>query len=381
MKILQIGSYPLDASIIRGGVESSVYGLAQEQRKSHDVVVLDIPRKGIEDAIERDQNLTVYRFVNSGPHQVDACGRIPDMMAVILKERPDICNVHGTGIFSYHLFNALKKGGQRAVVTVHGLAYIEKKKELGRKFSVKTLFQLYTQTKAEKRLLNLADKVIVDTEYVAGVLADYHLRFPPDVTIIPQGINTRFFSLSCSESTKEVLSVGTFSRRKGHLLLIRAFEKTCDEVKDAHLTICGAMTDSVYFSEIETYLSLSKHKDRITLVSGVSEKELDRLYEKAHIFALHSQEESQGIVLTEAMAAGLPVVATRVGGIPYVVGHRRTGLLSEYGDVEAFSNSLTDLLKDDSLWNLMSRQCRSVAQDYAWDKIASEVEKFYFSIE
>ena len=381
MKILQIGSYPLDASIIRGGVESSVYGLAQEQRKSHDVVVLDIPRKGIEDAIERDQNLTVYRFVNSGPHQVDACGRIPDMMAVILKERPDICHVHGTGIFSYHLFNALKKGGQRAVVTVHGLAYIEKKKELGRKFSVKTLFQLYTQTKAEKGLLNLADKVIVDTEYVAGVLADYHLRFPPDVTIIPQGINTRFFSLSCSESTKEVLSVGTFSRRKGHLLLIRAFEKTCDEVKDAHLTICGAMTDSVYFSEIETYLSLSKHKDRITLVSGVSEKELDRLYEKAHIFALHSQEESQGIVLTEAMAAGLPVVATRVGGIPYVVGHRCTGLLSEYGDVEAFSNSLTDLLKDDSLWNLMSRQCRSVAQDYAWDKIASEVEKFYFSIE
>ena len=84
MKILQIGSYPLDASIIRGGVESSVYGLAQEQRKSHDVVVLDIPRKGIADAVERDRNLTVYRFVNSGPHQVDACGRIPDMMDVIL---------------------------------------------------------------------------------------------------------------------------------------------------------------------------------------------------------------------------------------------------------------------------------------------------------
>ena len=81
------------------------------------------------------------------------------------------------------------------------------------------------------------------------------------------------------------------------------------------------------------------------------------------------------------MAAGLPVVATRVGGIPYVVGHRRTGLLSEYGDVKAFSNSLTELLKDDYLWNSMSRQCRSVAQDYSWDKIASEVEKFYFSFE
>lgn len=381
MKIVQIGSYPMDASIIRGGVESSVYGLAQEQLKSHDVVVLDIPRKGIEDAIERDQNLTVYRFVNSGPHQVDACDRIPDMIAVILKERPDICHIHGTGIFSYHLFNALKKGGQRAVVTVHGLAYIEKKKELGRKFSVKTLFQLYIQTKAEKGLLNLADKVIVDTEYVAGILADYHLRFPPDITIIPQGINNRFFSLSCSESTKEVLSVGTFSRRKGHQLLIRAFEKTCDEVKDAHLTICGAMTDPAYYSEIESYLSRSIYKDKITLVSGVSEKELDGLYEKAHVFALHSQEESQGIVLAEAMAAGLPVVATKVGGIPYVIEHRRTGLLSEYGDVEAFSNSLTSLLQDDSMWNLMSRQCRSAAQDYAWGKIASEVEKFYFSFE
>ena len=111
MRIVQIGSFPLDRSLIKGGVESSVYGLALEQARTLNVSVIDMPRLGTEDSVEEQDGLTIYRFRNPGPHNKDSIKRIEDIVDVISGLKPDVCHLHGTGIFGWKMFKVLKKAG------------------------------------------------------------------------------------------------------------------------------------------------------------------------------------------------------------------------------------------------------------------------------
>ena len=379
MRIIQIGPFPLDKTLIRGGVESSVYGLAVEQANNHQVFVMDIPRKESIDTEEETDNLHVYRFSNKGNYQKDSIKRIADIVACISRLQPDICHIHGTGPFQLSIFNALKEKNIPTIVTVHGLIYIEKKKALKQHFSLKTLYQFCTQTWAERRLLNSVKEVIVDTEYVAETIKQYRLRHTPNMTIIPQGINDRYFSIKCSSISDRVLSVGAISKRKGHLLLVQAFEEVHKMNPNATLTICGSMADKEYYHEILSYIEHSDCRNCITIKTDLPQPNLMEEYRKAHVFALHSQEESQGIALVEAMATGLPVVSTRVGGIPFVVSNGDSGLLSDYGNTKEFGNALSYLLKDVELWEQTSNNAQKSSISYSWGSISGKVNELYLS--
>ena len=75
------------------------------------------------------------------------------------------------------------------------------------------------------------------------------------------------------------------------------------------------------------------------------------------------------------MAAGKPVVATQVGGIPYVVKDKVNGFLSAFGCVDTFSNNIRELLLHPDLRNQMSKESQKLAQQYSWEAIASKVIK------
>ena len=378
--IVQIGLYPLSEKLISGGIEASVYGLANEQSKSQTVFVIDFPRKNIEDIVEKKDNLTVFRYKNSGSHNKDAVSRIPEIVEKIMKLNPSVCHIHGTGIFSCMIFEALKQKGVPLMLTVHGLVKEEKRKTLKNRYSLKTLYQFWTQTSAERKLLQSASGIIVDTQYVAKQIDQYRLTSRPKIAVIPQGIDEQFFNVSSSPCSKTILSVGAFSQRKGHLLLIKAFEKMACHIPDASLTICGVVSENAYYNEVENYVNASPAKDRISIMTNLPKEQLLAQYEKAHVFALHSHEESQGIVFAEAMAAGLPVVATNVGGVPYVIEHGVTGLLSEYGNVNAFASCLEKVLTDEEAWTNMSVAGKSAAKQYAWNSIAHNVELAYATV-
>lgn len=376
MKIIQIGPYPLSESMSRGGVEASVYGLSQELAKTEEVFVMDLPRMDITDCCEEINGHKIYRFKNPGKHVVDSVKRIPDIIKTIQKIGCDVCHIHGTSVFSWKMYRELERIGMPVVVTVHGLVGVEKQNALRRDFKMKTLYQYLTQSYAERRLIKNAPYLIVDTQYVAEELKKYD-GSNHKMTVIPQGIDDIFYILSCSETSTEILSVGAFSARKGHKLLIKAFEELLKRGVEAHLTICGTIAEQCYYKELQDYLKNSPFGEQICLKCDLSKEKLYKMYQKAHLFALHSQEESQGIALVEAMAVGLPVVSTKVGGIPDVIEDQETGLLSEYGDVIAFSNSLEALISNKELWTTISDRCRQKSTQYAWSHIAEKVEEVY----
>lgn len=380
MRIVQIGPYPIERGKVCGGVEASVFGLSQGQSNIHEVHVFDVPRIGGRSAVDKDGLVMVHRFCNTGKRQYQTAHQIAAMAKEICSLCPDVCHIHGTGLFSWLMFKALRAEGQKVVVTVHGLVRVEKRNQLKKHFTAKTLFQCLYQGWVEKRFLEQLSLAVADTEYVRDMVNRYPIRKKPVMHVVPQGINEDFFSMRCSADSCVLLSVGAIGSRKGHLLTLQAFERLRETGVDARLVIVGTIADQTYLEQLESALSISKYKDGVRLYTNLSSENLKQLYKEAHLFVLHSEEESQGIVFAEAMATGLPIVATRVGGIPYVVMDGENGLLTEYGDVKAFADAMACLMTDGNRWLGMSEISRKLAQDYHWSAISEKMMRVYHSV-
>ena len=381
MTVAIVGTYPLSPDCIRGGVESSVYGLANVLCKEDIVDVFDTPRLGGLDTGERCGNLTIHRYCNRGRYNQDAIQRANEVLRDIVAIHPDIVHVHGTSEYSGYLFRAIQAYGVKVLLTVHGLLHIEKRNLLKKHFSLKRLYQYVRQSYSEFAILNAAEQVIVDTEYVAQQIKIYHqegkISHLPSVHVIPQGINEMYLQHTPQKDSSTILSVGTISRRKGHLFLLKAFDQVATKNPSAQLVIAGVLAEKDYYEVLLRYVASSPNKDRISIRVDLPQHELLDLYSHAAIFALHSQEESQGIALVEAMAAHLPVVATQVGGIPFVVKDNETGLLSAYTDIDMFANNLQKLLSNTAKRQSMAEAAYQEARRYTWTQIVDAIRVVY----
>lgn len=379
MKIIQIGPYPLSPDCIQGGVEASVYGLVQELAKNHTVEVFDIPRLGENDRVERHGNLTIHRYANPGRHNKDAVLRLNEMVRDIVALGPEVCHVHGTGAISKEIYFAIRHHGIPIMVTVHGLLHEEKKQALLRKPSLKALYQYIIQTRDEREMLNAVPRVIVDTAYVEHKLKAYGLKHVPQMHVIPQGIDETYYGIKCDPKSNVILCVGAISPRKGHIYTVEMFNRLREKGIEAKLRIIGSLADKGYYEQLKHKIGESKYKEDISLEANLPREELLNAYAEAKVFVLHSREESQGIVFAEAMATGLPVVATKIGGIPYVVEDGKSGLLCPYGDVEAMEMMVERLMTEEKVWKEFSAEARERAKGYRWGDIANRIVQLYKS--
>ena len=377
MRIVQIAPYPLSSTHIHGGVEASVYGLAQEQSQANEVHVFDFPRIGGESVVEKDGKVIVHRYCNEGKRQFQTIKLVKRMAKDICTLYPEICHIHGTGLFSWLMYWKLRQKKQKVLVTIHGLVCVEKSKMLQKGVNIKKMLQYFYQGIVEKLFLSQLPFAIVDTVYVKEKVNVYPIRRKPEMFVIPQGINEDFFSMNCSANSRVLLSVGVISERKGHLLTLKAFERVREVGVEAKLIMAGSLADKIYFQKLQHAIEKSLFRNDISLYTNLSNNELKKIYQAAHLFVLHTEEESQGIVFAEAMATGMPIVSTMVGGVPYVIKEGVTGLLSEYGNVESFANAITLLLKDANLWQSFSTSAREISNRYHWSAINDKILELY----
>ncbi len=150
-----------------------------------------------------------------------------------------------------------------------------------------------------------------------------------------------------------VLYLGRLVDCKGPDLVIRAFERACAAGLEGRLTLAG---DGPLRGECEQLIRQSPLADRIRMIGAVDEAAADRLRGEADLFTAHNrrgpvtrQEESFGVAVVEAMAAGLPVVTGRSGGVCETVVDGETGYLIEPGDVAAHAAALLRLGRDPEL--------------------------------
>lgn len=377
MNIIQIGAYPCSPEHIKGGVEASLYGLARELAREHKVDVFDFPRYNESDTIESCGNLSIHRYKNPGKYNQDALSRIKDIVRDIKVLQPDVCHIHGTGMFSGKLYCLLHQCNLPIVVTVHGLQREERKQTLRSNISLKHLYQFILQVHGENKILSSAQKVIADTPYVKEKIESYQFQHQPTITVIPQGVDASYFSVSCNPNSNVIMSVGTICPRKGHAYTIDMFNNLRARGLKAKLRIIGTLVDQNYYNQLLHKSAKSLYREDISIETDVTKEELLSAYSEAKLFVLHSREESQGIVLVEAMATGLPIVATRIGGIPYVVKDNECGYLCSYGDVEGMTDMVEKLLSDSMEWNTFSANAKIFSLQYEWENVSKRVIRFY----
>jgi glycosyltransferase involved in cell wall biosynthesis len=128
--------------------------------------------------------------------------------------------------------------------------------------------------------------------------------------------------------------------------LVEAMPLILAVVPDARLRVAGSELDTAYARRVRGRVHELSLEARVAFLGALSPDEMVGQYRRASMLVLPSGQETSPMVIGEAMAAGLPVVATRVGGVPYLVDDGVTGHVVEAGDVVSLAARIADLLGD-----------------------------------
>ena len=219
--------------------------------------------------------------------------------------------------------------------------------------------------RADKAQLRAAAQVFTAGQHVAEHLVrDYGI--PADrVTPIGYGLDYSLSEIPARTPSQQptILFVGHDFERQGGDVLLEAFTRVRNALPDARLLLVGRRA---CLPETSAGISLFSHLD--------DRHKLSELYRSATVLCLPARFEPYGITLHEAMAHGLPCVATRVGATSEILHDGRLGLLVDREDVEGLADALTSLLRDRGLQDTLSQRARSAVETQrTWDAVADRL--------
>jgi glycosyltransferase involved in cell wall biosynthesis len=210
--------------------------------------------------------------------------------------------------------------------------------------------QVETLARIERRLLPRARRVIVTSAHTIADLAAYQVP-QARVGVVPPGTDPAPLARGSGGPGLELLCVAALTPRKGHLILLEALASLVD--LDWHLTCVGSLErDPPTAQAIGAAIARLGLDARIALVGEQDEVGLAPLYDRADLFVLASYHEGYGMALAEALARGLPIVATKAGAIPGTV-PPSAGMLVEPGDPAAFAGALRQIMTEPALRDLL----------------------------
>jgi len=234
---------------------------------------------------------------------------------------------------------------------------------------------LYGRRLIKRWIAKLDGKIAVSPAAVRHI----ERYFPGYYNVIPNGVDVELFAADAAplpefaDGKLNVLFVGRPEKRKGLKHLVRAFAAVQRELPETRLIVVGAGR----FDRYERAVRNAGLRD-VVFRSYVPMAELPRYHHSAHLFvAPNTGFESQGIVLLEAMAAGLPLVASNIDGFAGVVTHGVEGLLVQPEDPRALAAAIVALLRDPGRREAMALRGRERAQHFRWDRVSQRVLSYY----
>ena len=203
--------------------------------------------------------------------------------------------------------------------------------------------------------------------------------FPGEYKVIPNGVDLRQYGdappfARWRDGIPNIMFLGRFESRKGLMYLLRAYYQLRLEGLACRLLLVGGGPQA---AEARRYVA-SRQLGGVEMLGRVSDRDKVRAFATADIFASPATgQESFGIVLLEAMAAGVPIVCSDIHGYKGVVRRNEQALLVPPRDSEALAAALAHLLRDPVLRERMGRSGRERAAQFGWENITAKVEDYY----
>jgi glycosyltransferase involved in cell wall biosynthesis len=225
---------------------------------------------------------------------------------------------------------------------------------------------------ALKLVLRRANLVVVFTEEQRQKMHNQYNVDLRKIEVMPNGVEAKFFSdeTRSLHARPRLLFVGRLGIQKNLPLLLRALDGVSEQFET---TIVG---DGELEGEIKR-LATDLRLQNVTFAGRAAGERLLEYYRQADVFVLPSEREGMPLVLLEAMAMGLPIVATDVMGNRDVIVHNANGLLVPYNDTAAFRSALLEIVADQDTYEKLSRTSRAMADEYTWESVVARFKGLY----
>jgi glycosyltransferase involved in cell wall biosynthesis len=259
------------------------------------------------------------------------------------------------------------RGGTPYLVGIKGVIAEEMQHERGR---TRLLFEQLARLEGHNA--RRADAVLATSDYCRAAIQRHYGVARGRVRLVPEGIDLPRWRrlaerLPHSSDGATILCVARQYPRKHLADLLRALPAVRSAVPRARALIAGDGPEHVRLRALAAELGL---RDAAIFTGALPDDRLELLYRQADVFCLPSVQEGFGIVFLEAMACGLPVVATQAAAIPEVVPDRRAGMLVPPGDVDALSHALIELLARPGLRAGYGAFGRAYVERFDWARVA-----------
>lgn len=304
---------------------------------------------------------------------------IDRLCQVIQTEKVAVIHAHQYTPYFYGLLASLSMKlrflplAPKVVFTEHGRLYPERKK--WKRMLVNPILSLFT------------DEIVTISESTKASLITYE-NFPPRrIKVVYNGIDFAHFSQTCDVSAKkEALGlplsakvIGIVARLdpiKNHAMLLRAFSQVVQTIPETYLVIVGDGPNKHSLKTLARSLEISDH----TIFLG-ARQDVAELLHVFDIFALSSFTEGTSVTLLEAMSAGVPVVATSVGGNPEVVEDQKTGYLTPNDNDQVMAAMLLKLIQDETIRQRMGQASQQrVYTLFSLDKMVNAYTNLYLKV-
>jgi glycosyltransferase involved in cell wall biosynthesis len=355
IRVALLGAFPPEEGRITGGVEAVTSALgdglaSRDGVEVHAVTcVSGLKRPEIR---RRASGVTVHlvplfgKAGNMTAFAVDI-GRIRSALREIA---PDIVHAHTRTFYGL----AAQASGIPSVLTVHSIHHREVALQKGMTRVRGLVAGLY-----DKRVVSKAKHIIFSNHYGAECYAPWVRT--ADIRCIDNPIADRFFSLESSPEPDRVYFGASIIPLKNPLMLLKAASLLVNTRPNLSVRITGKLGDKEYYEECLDFIAHQGLDRNVTFLGSVPNDAMMDELSRASMLVLCSKQEVAPMIISEAMAAGKPVVTTPAGGSAEMVEDGKSGLVVPFDDHQALADGIERLLADEELRTSMGRYARAEA--------------------
>ncbi|AVQ11885.1 Glycosyltransferase, group 1 family protein [Leptospira santarosai] len=390
------------------GVAISMKNFADLLAKRGHTFTICCPKYGEEDFYHIGDSIRIERF-RSGylPSYSDIKVVLPSPTKIkrVIKEfEPDLVHIHTPGLLGLYGINATEKYGIPTIGTYHTLMseqdmYLSfyrllkldklflkvsrsdkklKMKDLGKiekfdKFNIRKKIIL----KISNNIYERCDLIISPSHLIEKQLREFGLK--TKIAVVSNGLDLTSFKGSIKQSTSapKLLHVGRISYEKNCDVILNAFKLIRDEIPDSTLTIIG---DGPALPSLKVQAQNLGVENSVTFTGFIKREQLPEEYPKYDLFLTASTMETQGLVILESIACGLPAVGVDSFAIPELIHDGKNGYIAKPFDVKGIAEKAVAILKDPSLYEKFSKESIKISKAHEMTACVDKMEEVYRTV-